>query len=82
MEPGEYARMDAVEAEMWWYRALHARLLNALAPVRGRVMECHFTGVELARRAVSALSRHSPLVRFDACAYSRDRPPELQLIRR
>lgn len=39
MEPGEYARMDAVEAEMWWYRALHARLFDALAPVRGRVLD-------------------------------------------
>ena len=31
MEPDEYTRMDAVEARMWWYRALHARLLDALA---------------------------------------------------
>ncbi len=31
MEPDEYARMDALESRMWWYRALHARLLDALA---------------------------------------------------
>jgi SAM-dependent methyltransferase len=31
MEPDEYIRMDEVEARMWWYRALHARLLDALA---------------------------------------------------
>lgn len=31
MEPDEYARMDALEARMWWYRALHARLLDTLA---------------------------------------------------
>jgi SAM-dependent methyltransferase len=31
MEPNEYARMDALESRMWWYRALHARLLDALA---------------------------------------------------
>jgi SAM-dependent methyltransferase len=31
MELDEYARMDAVESQMWWYRALHARLLDALA---------------------------------------------------
>lgn len=31
MEPAEYARMDALESRMWWYRALHARLLDALA---------------------------------------------------
>jgi len=30
MEPDEYKRMDEVEAEMWWYRALHARLMVAL----------------------------------------------------
>jgi SAM-dependent methyltransferase len=30
MEPDEYARMDEVEARMWWYRALHTRLLDAL----------------------------------------------------
>jgi SAM-dependent methyltransferase len=31
MEPDEYARMDEAEARMWWYRALHTRLLDALA---------------------------------------------------
>jgi SAM-dependent methyltransferase len=31
MELDEYARMDALEGRMWWYRALHARLLDALA---------------------------------------------------
>jgi SAM-dependent methyltransferase len=31
MEPDEYARMDALESRMWWYRALHTRLLDALA---------------------------------------------------
>jgi SAM-dependent methyltransferase len=31
MEPDEYARMAAVEDGMWWYRALHTRLLEALA---------------------------------------------------
>ena len=39
MEPDEYARMDAAEDRMWWYRALHARLLTALRPVRGRVLD-------------------------------------------
>lgn len=39
MEASEYALMDAVEARMWWYRALHARLLDALAPVRGDVLD-------------------------------------------
>lgn len=39
MEPAEYALMDAVEARMWWYRALHARLADALAPVSGDVLD-------------------------------------------
>jgi SAM-dependent methyltransferase len=39
MEPGEYALMDAVEARMWWYRALHRRLVDALRPVRGCVLD-------------------------------------------
>ena len=39
MDESEYQRMDAVEARMWWYRALHARLLRMLAPVRGRVLD-------------------------------------------
>jgi len=35
MEPDEYIRMNAVEARMWWYRALHARLLDAVAALSG-----------------------------------------------
>ena len=31
MEPDEYKRMDEVESRMWWYRALHTRLLDAMA---------------------------------------------------
>lgn len=30
MDPAEYDLMDAVEERMWWYRAAHARLLDAL----------------------------------------------------
>lgn len=30
MEPAEYALMDAAEDGMWWYRAAHARVLDAL----------------------------------------------------
>jgi SAM-dependent methyltransferase len=33
MQPAEYTRMDAAEDDMWWYRALHARLLDSLAGV-------------------------------------------------
>jgi len=33
VEDTEYALMDAVEDRMWWYRAMHARVLAALAPL-------------------------------------------------
>ena len=50
MEPGEYALMDAVEDHMWWYRALHRRLLDALAGVHGTVLDAGCgTGGLLAR---------------------------------
>ena len=39
MEPAEYAAMDAAEDRMWWYRALHARLLAALDGVHGPVLD-------------------------------------------
>src|ERR1700760_5136879 len=39
MEEAEYGLMDAAEGGMWWYRALHARLCHALAPVRGTVLD-------------------------------------------
>ncbi|MFQ3622220.1 MAG: class I SAM-dependent methyltransferase [Acetobacteraceae bacterium] len=31
MEADEYDRMDRVEGSMWWYRALHGRVLDALS---------------------------------------------------
>ncbi|NMJ41780.1 class I SAM-dependent methyltransferase [Roseomonas sp. JC162] len=31
MEPAEYDLMDAAEERMWWYRALHGRVMDALA---------------------------------------------------
>ena len=39
MEPDEYELMDVAESRMWWYRALHRRLCDALAGVRGRVLD-------------------------------------------
>jgi SAM-dependent methyltransferase len=39
MEPAEYDLMDRVEQSMWWYRALHTRLLAALANTTGRVLD-------------------------------------------
>jgi SAM-dependent methyltransferase len=50
MEPAEYARMDAAEDQMWWYRALHRRLVEALAGVHGAVLDAGCgTGGLLAR---------------------------------
>ncbi len=39
MEPAEYGHMDAAEDAMWWYRALHLRLLGALEGVCGTVLD-------------------------------------------
>jgi ubiquinone/menaquinone biosynthesis C-methylase UbiE len=50
MEPAEYALMDAAEDHMWWYRALHRRLVAALAGVHGTVLDAGCgTGGLLAR---------------------------------
>jgi SAM-dependent methyltransferase len=50
MELAEYALMDAAEDHMWWYRALHRRLLNSLAEVHGCVLDAGCgTGGLLAR---------------------------------
>jgi SAM-dependent methyltransferase len=39
MDADEYALMDRVEQDMWWYRALHRRLFDALITVRGRLLD-------------------------------------------
>ena len=50
VEPQEYHLMDAVEDGMWWYRALHTRVLQALGRPRGRVLDAGCgTGGFLAR---------------------------------
>lgn len=50
MEIAEYASMDAAEDRMWWYRALHARLLAALDGSHGPVLDAGCgTGGFLAR---------------------------------
>ena len=50
MEPAEYDLMDAAEDRMWWYRALHTRLLAELADVHGDVLDAGCgTGGLLAR---------------------------------
>lgn len=50
MEAAEYSLMDAEEDRMWWYRALHARLCDALQGTSGRVLDAGCgTGGFLAR---------------------------------
>ena len=52
MEASEYALMDEAEARMWWYRALHARLVAALDGVHGAVLDagCGTGGLLVALR--------------------------------
>jgi SAM-dependent methyltransferase len=57
MERVEYHRMAVLEATMWWYRALHARLLGRIArlglPAGARLLDAGCgTGGLLARLAV------------------------------
>lgn len=74
MEPVEYELMDAHEEGMWWYRALHARLADALAEVSGTVLDAGCgTGGFLRHlgRARPALSRVG--LEYDAHAAARAR---------
>ena len=61
MEPAEYVLMDAAEDHMWWYRALHVRLSDALDGCRGDVLDagCGTGGFLSVLRA-----RRPDLVRF------------------
>jgi SAM-dependent methyltransferase len=74
MEATEYALMDAAEGRMWWYRALHARLLDALSGTGGSVLDAGcgtggFLAVLASERA--DLSRFG--VEFDPAAAARAR---------
>ena len=59
MEPAEYELMDAVEDRMWWYRAAHAQLIDALArrpgAARGPVLDAGCGTGGLLRRLRVAL---------------------------
>jgi len=39
MDASEYERMDALENHFWWYRALHTRLLDAIMPASGSLLD-------------------------------------------
>jgi SAM-dependent methyltransferase len=54
MEPAEYDSMDAVEAAMWWYRALHRRVLDTVPAAPGPLLDAGCgTGGFLARLAAA-----------------------------
>lgn len=69
MEPAEYDRMQAVEDSMWWYRAAHATILDALrqapGPPAAPLLDAGCgTGGLLRRLALAPADR--PLVGLDA----------------
>ncbi len=71
MEAREYALMDQAEQAMWWYRALHARIADALGPHPGRTLDAGCgTGGLLARLREAG---HATLfgLEFDAAASGR-----------
>ena len=57
MEPAEYALMDAAEDRMWWYRALHRRLVAALAGRAWRRAGCRLRHRRSARTAACRAAR-------------------------
>jgi SAM-dependent methyltransferase len=76
MEHAEYALMDAAEDRMWWYRALHTRLCNALPATRGRILDAGcgtggFLGVLGKRRP--DLARHGLEYNAPAAERARDK---------
>jgi SAM-dependent methyltransferase len=74
MDHAEYALMDAAEDRMWWYRALHARLLDSLAATRGRVLDAGCgTGGLLALLRLRRPDLAGFGVEWDATAASRTR---------
>ena len=72
MDAAEYALMDAVEERMWWYRALHVRLLSALAPASGRVLDAGCgTGGFLRKLALARPDLELVGLEWDAAAAAR-----------
>jgi SAM-dependent methyltransferase len=74
VEPQEYHLMDAVEDGMWWYRALHTRVLQALARPRGRVLDAGCgTGGFLARLKATWPEAEATGLEYDPGAAARAR---------
>ena len=76
VEAAEYALMDEAEDAMWWYRAVHSRLLTALADVLGaapaRVLDAGCGTGGLLRALGSALpALELSGLEFDPAAASR-----------
>ena len=72
MEPAEYALMDAAEDRMWWYRALHTRLLDALTGVHGDVLDAGCgTGGLLARLSAARPDLYLVGIEWSAAACRR-----------
>ncbi len=69
MDQAEYALMDAAEHRLWWYRALHARLIEALGALEGRVLDAGCgTGGLLA--ALRTRRPHLDLVGLECSAFA------------
>lgn len=78
MEPAEYARMNALEERMWWYRGVHANVLAAFerhgAALAGPGLDAGCgTGGLLRRLAAAAAGRTLIGIDVDAgaCALAR-----------
>ena len=74
MEPQEYHLMDAVEDGMWWYRALHVRVLKALGQPSGRILDAGCgTGGFLARLKAAWPEAEATGLEYDPGAAARAR---------
>jgi SAM-dependent methyltransferase len=76
MELAEYDLMDAVEDRMWWYRAMHARVIDAVrrrpGPAGRALLDAGCgTGGLLRRLAAAAIGHRLVGVDFSAAAAAR-----------
>lgn len=64
MEPAEYALMDSAEDGMWWYRAAHARVLDALRErpgARGPLLDAGCGTGGMLRRFARDMGERAPV---------------------